>query len=160
MRIFHVTSSASAVAIIKRGIFYPASDHPLNNDNGLNCFRYRSGYQMRQNFVGEGARLILEWSGPVVITHPDVSPPLPTDVLHDQYPWRCFIRGGTKFQFLRVLGIHFAKGEIDSVLDFPSWHQFLPAALKNALARRVRLRFLHSLRNKYRNNSLFLVVIG
>lgn len=160
MRIFHITSPASAVAIVERGTFYPVSNHPLNNDNGLNCFCYKPGYWMGQYFEGEGARLILEWFGPVAVTHPDTSPPLPTDVLHDQHPWRCFIRGGTKAQFLRVISIHFAKGTIDSILNLPSWHRFLPAAIQNNLARRARLSFLRVLRDKYRNSPLFLAVVG
>lgn len=160
MRIFHITSPASVVAIVESGTFYPVSDHPLNNDNGLNCFCYKRGYRMGQHFEGVGARLILEWSGPVAMTHPGTSPPLPTDMLHDQHPWRCFIRGGTNDQFLRVIGIHFADGAIDSILDLPLWHRFLPAALQDNLSRRAKLRFLQLLRARYRSSQLFLRVVG
>ena len=120
VRIFHITSLARAVAIVESSNFFPVSKHPLNNDNGLNYFCYKPGYRMGQSFEGEGARLVLDWSGPVVVTHPDTSAPLPTDILHDQHPWRCFIREGTTAQFIRIIGIHFAKDEIDSVLDSPS----------------------------------------
>jgi hypothetical protein len=105
VRVFHITSPAGAVAIVDRGIFYPVSNHLLNNDNGLNCFGYRAGYRMGQHFEGEGARLILEWSGPVAVTHPDTSPPLPPNVLHDQHPWRCFVRGGSTPSFLRIVAV-------------------------------------------------------
>lgn len=160
VHIFHITSIARAVAIIESGTFHPASKHPLNNDNGLNCFCYKPGYRMGQCFEGEGAWLILEWSGQVVVTHPNTSPPLLTDVLHDQHPWRCFIRGGTKAQFVRVVGVRFAKSEVNSFLEPPSWHQLLPGSIRNKFARRAKLDFLRSLRDNYRSSSLHLSVVG
>lgn len=160
LRVYHITSIASAVAIIESGTFHPASKNPLNNDNGLNCFLYKPGYWMGQIFEGEGARLILEWTGQMVETHPDTSPPLPPDVLHDQHPWRCFIRGGTKTHFVRVIGVRAAKSEVDSFLEPPSWHQLLPTSMRKKFARRAKLDFLHSLRDKYRSCSLYLSVVG
>lgn len=160
MRIFHITSPSRAVAIVDSGIFYPVTDHPLNNDNGLNCFCYRAGYRMGQCFEGEGAKLILEWSDPVAITHPDTSPPLQTDVLHDQHPWRCFIRGGSAPNLLRVVGIQFAKDAVDSLIEIPAWHSWLPASPRNSLRRRLRLDFLRSLRGKYSSKALHLSVVG
>lgn len=160
MRIFHITSPCNAVAIVESGIFYSSSDQPLNNDNGLNCFCYKSGYQMEQCFEGEGAQLVLDWCGPVVVTHPQTSPPLAPNVLHDQHPWRCFVRGGTNAQLLRVVDIRFAKENIGALVASPSWYRFLPAAIRNKLERRRRHGFLRSLRSKYRNADLFLKVVG
>lgn len=160
MRVYHITSPAKAVNIVKQGVFYPASDHPLNNDNGLNCFGYRAGYTLGQCFEGTGAKLILEWSGPVAITHLNTSPPLPSDVLHDQYPWRCFIRGGSTPEFLRIVDIHFEKGAIDSLLDFPGWHCYLPTQIARSLQRLQKLRFLKAIRTTYRSKALSLRVVG
>ena len=158
MRIFHITSPERAVAIVQSGTFYPVSTAPLNNDNGLNCFSYSRNYRMGQYFEGEGARLICEWSGPVAVTHQDTAPPLRIDVLHDQHPWRCFIRGGSNPGFLRVVDIRFDEGNIDSLLDLPSWQRWLPRVLRKNLKRRAKLDFLRTLRDRYRNKSLFLEV--
>ena len=160
MRIYHLTSPARALAIVNSGIFYPASRHPLNNDNGLNCFSYRPGYRIGQCFGGEGARVILEWSGPVAVTHPDTSPPLQPNVLHDQHPWRCFVRGGSSSGFLRIVAVYFEKGALDSLVAIPFWHRYLPKLLANALYRRCKLNFLLAFRAKFRTKLLCLGVAG
>ncbi len=160
MRISHYTSPNSATEIIRSGIFYPASTHPLNNDNGLNCFRKGQRYWPGQYYEGFGAKLILEWSGPIVFTDKNTSPPLPTDVLHDQHPWRCFIRGGTSAKYLRVANVRFEKGEIDTLLEFPSFYRLLPTTLREKMKRRGRLRFLLSLRDLYRSKNLSVTVVG
>lgn len=160
VRIFHITSPTCALAIVESGIFYPASTHRLNNDNGLNCFDARPGYRMGQCFEGVGARLVLEWNGPVVATHPNTSPPLTPDLLHIQHPWRCFIRGGTNKQLLRVVGIQFSEDALGAVLEAPDWHSFLPTCMRDRLNRRTKLNFFRSLRNRYRNNRLYLQVNG
>lgn len=160
MRIFHITSAEEAISIVKCGVFYPVSVAPLNNDNGLNCFSNSRSYCMRQCFEGQGARLICVWSGPVTITHHNTAPPLQIDVLHDQAPWRCFIRGGSNPQFLRVVNIHFDKGKIIPLLHLPAWHRWLPLVIRTTIERRAKLDFLRALRDRYRNNLLFLRVAG
>src|SRR5690554_3578716 len=130
MRIFHITSPERAVAIVQSGIFYPVTTAPLNNDNGLNCFGYHRYYRMGQSFEGEGARLVCEWLGPVEVTHQNTAPPLRIGVLHDQHPWRCFIRGGSNPRLLRVVDVRIDEGKIDSLLNIPSWQQWLPHALR------------------------------
>jgi hypothetical protein len=160
VRVFHITSPARALAIVENGIFHPASTNRLNNDNGLNCFDDQPGYQMGQRFEGKGARLLLEWRGPVVVTPLNASPPLAPNLLHNQHPWRCFIRGGTNKQYLRVIGIQFSKDALSSIFETPAWHRFLPAAMRDGLNRRMKLNFFRALRNKYRSNHLYLGVKG
>lgn len=130
MRIYHITSPQNAVAIIENNIFYPASNHQLNNDNGLNGFCYKRIYMKRQCFEGVGAKLILEWSGPIEDTDMNTPPPLPPNILHIQNPWRCFIRGGTDAQYIRIVGVLFYDDQLDSILALPSWHCLLPQTIK------------------------------
>lgn len=160
MRLYHFTSASNAKAIMDSGKFKPASLHPLNNDNGLNCFAFRSGYRLGQCFEGTGARLVMEWNGPVETTNQNVSPPLAPDVLHDQHPWRCFVRGGSKTGTLFMTAIRFDKETVDAMVPIPGWHEHLPQCLQRSLYRRARLRLLKALRLKYRNVRLPLEVLG
>jgi hypothetical protein len=160
MRVFHITSPERAVSIVKSGTFYPLSTAPLNNDNGFNCFSNSRSYCNRQYFEAKGARLICEWSGPMTTTNQNTMPPLQIDVLHDQLPWRCFIRAGSNPQFLRVVDIFFDEGEINTLLHEPAWHRWLPCSIRKSLKRRAKLDFLRELREAYRNKLLFLKVTG
>jgi hypothetical protein len=159
MRIFHITSPSDALSIVECGVFYPFSENRLNNDNGLNCFDSRPNY-WNNLCEGYGARLILEWTGPVEVTHRDTRPPLKTDVLHNQHPWRCFIRGGTGARYLRVVGIRFSPGEVNALVPVTSWYRWLPEWLKKRIFRKFKLAFYRDLRNRLRTNKLHLRVHG
>jgi len=160
MRLYHFTSASQAQAIMESGKFNPASQHPLNNDNGLNCFAFRSGYRLGQCFEGTGAKLIMEWTGPIVTTNQNASPPLAPDVLHDQHPWRCFVRGGSKTGLLFMTAIRFDKETIDAMVPTPNWHKHLPQFLQRPLYSRARLELLKAIRRKYRNVRFPLEVCG
>jgi hypothetical protein len=159
MRLFHITSPSDALSIVECGVFYPVSEHRLNNDNGLNCFDSRPNY-WNNRCEGYGARLLLEWTGPVEVTHRDTPPPLKTEVLHDQHPWRCFIRGGTSARYLRVVGIRLSPREVNSLVLVPGWHQWLPARMKKRLFRKYKLAFFRRLRNRLRTHQLHVRVHG
>lgn len=159
MRLYHITSPGAAVSIVRTGRFYAAGTTPLNNDNGLNCLAFRVGYRLDQHFEGVGANVILEWTGPTSVTSQDAYPPLAVDVLHDQFPWRCFIRGGSNATYLRVVRIKFAKGEVDTLLELPSWYGYLPQKIKRSLIRRDKLGLLRWLRSRYIAQPLMLTVI-
>lgn len=158
MRLFHITSPLSAIKIVKQGRFNPLSSA---GDNGLNCFcGDKTLYNMKQCFEGEGARLILEWSGAVENTNPYTSSsPLQIDILHIQLPWRCFIPSGTNEKYIRVIGIYFSKDELNSVIESPSWYKYLPAAVETRLIRRNKLILIRELRQRYRKSDLFLKII-
>jgi hypothetical protein len=160
MRLYHITSPESAMAVMDSGKFYPASTYRLNNDNGLNCFSFKPGYRLGQRFEGEGAKIILEWTGPVAITHQDTSPPLLTDILHDQFPWRCFVRGGSNPNHLRMVAIRFDNRIVDDMIHVPRWHKILPEMLRSSLYRRAKLMQLRDIRTNYRNGNRTLEVIG
>lgn len=160
LRLYHITSPENAMSIMNSGKFYPVSNHPLNNDNGLNCFSFKQGYRLGQCFENTGAKLIMEWTGEVSATSPNTSPPLSVDILHDQFPWRCFIRGGSNKRHLRIVAIRFEKGKIDDMIRKPLWHKVLPQKLRASLYRRAKLSEIIALRRKYRNGSQLLEIIG
>ena len=154
MRLYHITSPNCALKIIDSGRFIPASRHPLNNDNGLNCFAFVPGFQMGQKFEQEGARIIFEWSGPIALTRLDTSPPLPPSVLHNQHPWRCFVRAVPPNGQLRAIAIRFDKGVFDAMLDRPWWYCLLTRSQQEALCRSKKLVLLQGIRSRYRNKNL------
>ena len=137
-RIFHITSPANAAAIVHSGKFVPVNKDPLNNDNGLNCFPYRAGYQKRQCFGGSGAKLVLEWTGEERETDLFAPLPLDIDVLHDQRPWRCFIRCGSNPNLLRVVSVWFYKE--DQPIKTPDWYSALPISPRKFLRKLWKMR--------------------
>lgn len=137
-RIFHITSPANAAAIVHSGKFEPHSKDPLNNDNGLNCFPYRAGYQKGQCFGCSGAKLVLEWTGEEKETPLSEPPPLGINVLHDQRPWRCFIRCGSNPDLLRVVSVRFYKD--DQPIKTPDWHSSLPVSPRKFLRKLWKMR--------------------
>ncbi|WP_288410649.1 hypothetical protein [uncultured Herbaspirillum sp.] len=160
VRLYHITSPENALSILDSGKFHPVSTHPLNNDNGLNCFSFKPGYRLGQCFTDTGAKVVMEWSGKVFTTHPDESPPLPVDILHDQFPWRCFIRGGSNSAYLRIVAVRFDKGKIDNLIYVPQWYKALPKPLRVVLYRRKKLLKLRSIRQKYQHGRQHLEVLG
>lgn len=157
--VYHITSPESALSIVKCGIFYPISNMNLNNDNGLNCFSFRKGYWLGQCVERSGAKIVLEWTGDVKETHPNSYPPLDRNVLHDQHPWRCFIRAGSDSSKLRLVRIDFNKELLDEYIcsqhRFPQW---FPDRLKKIKIRKSKLIFFRSLRDRYRNSELNITI--
>lgn len=157
MRVYHITSPGAAVSIVRSGIFNPSTNFLEDQDNGLNCLPYHVGY-LSQGFGGTGAKVILEWTGPISVTPETTYPPLAMNVLHDQLPWRCFIRGGSNPAFLRVVRIKFDKGGVDTLIQVPSWYAYLPRNIKRPLIRRHKLALLRWLRSRYSAQPLMLTV--
>ena len=160
IRLYHITSPDMAMQIMDSGKYHPVSIALLNNDNGLNCFAFKRGYWQGQCIENTGAKIIFEWSGLVSITHPDTAPPLDIDILHDQIPWRCFVRAGTSSDHLRLLAIRFDKGVIDDMTNLNFWQQFLPDTIQKSLRRRLKLQLLKSIRSNYRNQNKLLKVVA
>lgn len=160
MQVYHITSQDSAASIIKSGRYYPVSTNPLNNDSGLNCFCFNQSYNLNQCFGGVGAKIVFDWTGPYQITLPSTPPPLSQNMLHDQSPWRCFIRGGVTHMNLRVVRVLFASGALDDGLLFPSWYGLLPAPIRRKMARRHKRNFLLLLRRQYRGQVRYVEIVG
>lgn len=88
----HITSLESAISIILSGRYHPFQSHPTLTDSGLNAFIVDSIPNLRQEFGGVGARLLLNWNGPVEKRN---NFPLPPNVLCTDMPWRVVVPLGT-----------------------------------------------------------------
>lgn len=157
MRIYHITSPASAISILESGKFRPTSDNPLNFDSGLNSFRFSAVYQGGQN-IRSGARLVMEWAGPVVVG-PAGAFQMAPGTLYDQYPWRCFIPNQTIGNMLRIVAIRFDQDEIEDMISIPVWHKLLPEKYRKVLYGKARLTLMLKIRREYRNQNRILHVI-
>lgn len=158
MLVYHLTSVDAALSIVESGVFMPVSQAPLNNDAGLNCFAFRPGYRLGQWFEGEGAKLVLKWSGPVASTHPDTAPPLPPNALHDQHPWRCFVPRQSDPDLLRVIRVEFDAEALNNAIPLAGWQRFLPARLRERLKRAKKKRLLVNVRRLCRAKPLYLQI--
>ena len=93
MKIVHVTSIGSALAIMRSRVFLPASPDPLNGDAGLNGLELSRSHECNDWWLtGTGARLPFEWGGPV---DNSTTVPLAPNVLHDDMPYRVVVPAGT-----------------------------------------------------------------
>jgi len=75
MRLFHIASPGATVAIFRSDRVKSMTAHPLNNDNGPNCFNYHPGFRFSQACEGIGASVLREWTGPVMTMPENVPPP-------------------------------------------------------------------------------------
>lgn len=134
MKLYHITDPAIAEKLIVERIFIPGGKGEFNNDNGMNLFSFKAGYRKSQYFEHEGVKLIVKWERNCVIkTHQNTSPPLKGNVLHYQYPWRCFVRDNGENKNLRVLGV------------LPQDDEIFDSFLTNQKSKIVKYPFLRTL---------------
>ena len=157
MRIYHITSLECLTSILREGVYVPKSLNPYDNDNGLNCFPFTKGFKLNQSFGGQGVILVLKWTGSIVNTHMSSPPPLKNGCLHQQPPWRCFIRGPIGPNDLKVVNVKFSRWALEEYLS-PSWYLHLPTFLKRRLVRKSKLTFIVNLRRLYRTQQCYLQV--
>lgn len=102
--LFHVTSVERAISIIISQRFEPFDSSPAALDSGLNAGIVGEPLSS-QKFEHHGAKLIMEWSGPVIKGAISDNPfPLPIDTLYNALPWRVVVSHGTT-QYLRAVDI-------------------------------------------------------
>ncbi|MBF8643704.1 MULTISPECIES: hypothetical protein [Pseudomonas] len=102
--LFHVTSIERARSIIASQQFKPADHAPHLSDSGLNA-GIVGELLASQQYEHYGAKLIMEWSGPVINGAISDNPfPLPIDTLYNALPWRVVVSQGTT-QYLRAVDI-------------------------------------------------------
>lgn len=159
MVVFHITSLQSAINILETGTFHAYSRALLNNDNGLNCFKSGESGNFTQCFKSDEdkdvrAILSFRWKGKIIDTDQDTYPPLKINVLHNQLPWRCFIRVGTDSELIRAANIKIGTLSDDYL---PFWGKSLPESLKNKLKRKKKLRLLLKLKKLVNKNESILI---
>lgn len=161
IRIFHITSIEAAESILAKRQFFAVCRSPYNFDSGLNCFGYQGQFRLGQYYEGTGARLILDWSGPVEVydekTHKQV--PIGKSVLFDMRPWKYLIPVGASKEYLRVVGVRFEKDAIDNYLPIPRWLHILPVSYQIRFRRKQKLEYLRAIRRYFRNSPLNLNVV-
>lgn len=121
IKLSHITSLHSAVSIIRTGRFNPVSQDPLCADAGINSFIDGREANLDQHFEEVGARLILNWHGPVQLPG---NFPLQTDVLYDYGPWRAFIPVGSQ-RYLNVASLECSPGGWADLETVSSWTRSL-----------------------------------
>jgi hypothetical protein len=123
MKIWHETDPAVALEIMRTGIFRGKS---VESDNGLNAYPVDEKERLyTQNQAAfKGAKMIFEWSGPVLVTPAENLMPWHGGTLYDEQYHRLFIPCGT-YSGLRLVGIELLGNrrwddEI-STPSFPAW---------------------------------------
>ena len=147
MIVHHITSIESALSILRSGVFRPKAIDPADGDNGLNLLDVRPGY-WRQEIESTQCKIVFECSLPVVQTSTGSPNPLASGVLHDQHPWRMFIRGPIPQCSLRVTHVLMRDWAINEYLNGRTrglWPSFA-----SAIRKRQKLRLLREFRSLYR----------
>jgi hypothetical protein len=90
--IVHETDLMSAISIINSGHFIPCYNDVGAGDSGLNALICGAPQNRGQNIEGRGAKIYLQWDGPVRIGG---LPPLEQNMLHDYGAWRAVVPYGT-----------------------------------------------------------------
>jgi len=144
MRIFHITSPEAAYEIVRTGTFRPTYCNSYGADAGLNCFPYKNKeeYCLGQAYTGNGAMLILEWSGAIRQISKDKNPPPITNILYNQTPWRCFIRYKTDPKLIKIIGIEFIGDAANDLVRQTFWQKYLPSRLAKPLFERKKNQIL------------------
>lgn len=117
----HITSLASALAIMRSLTFHPIQ--PDGGDAGLNGLAVdRRPARTRQHFEGLGVYLFFEWSGPIwkwddLTDGHRTWDPQP-NILIDQMPFRVFVPNGT-MRHLTLTGLEVKPEAWEEQLEFP-----------------------------------------
>lgn len=153
---YHRTSPDAACSIASKKIFYSCT---MLSDHGLNGYQQHQAIN-RQTTEGQGAEIVLEWTGPVK----EVSIDIPVnkmdfDTLYIQERWRMFVRAPFNKELLKVKNIRF-KESLDSYIHYPNWYKafYIPKALQTSLLRKKKLEELKKIRAKYIGQELFLEI--
>lgn len=156
MIVYHITGVGNALSILRSGIFNPHSLLPTNGDNGLNSFDHRVGYTV-QRYKSQQCIIFFDCSLPYSVTSVNTPNPLPPGVLHDQYPWRMFIRGPINKLCLRITNVRIRKWAIDEYLS-ETEPSLVPSFIIRLFYRKRRLRLLTELRSLYRSKPAYIEV--
>lgn len=157
MIVYHITGVGNVLSILMSGIFQPYSFNPMIGDNGLNLFDDRPGYNAGQQFPSQQCIIFFKCSLPISVTGPSVPNPLPAGILHDQHPWRMFIRGPIGNSSLRVTHVRIRNWAIDEYLE-QTQPQNLPSFILSRFYRRWRFHLLSELRSLYRAQPAYIQV--
>ena len=150
MIVFHITSIQGALSILRSGLFHPKSGDAADGDNGLNLLDSRNGYMAGQMFASQQCIIFFECRLPLIKTSTGAKNPLASGVLHDQHPWRMFIRGPIGRCSLRVTHVRIRDWAINEHMDNTSPRR-LQSFIVDLLRRKRRLRLLKELRSLYRS---------
>lgn len=165
MKFYHQTSPGIALEVINTKLFDSCK---LPDDHGLNGYvdiKQVNG----QTLENVGAELVLRWLGDVEEINSDeiqVSQ-MRKNVLYSQFNqtefympkkrWREFVPAPLNEDLLQILNIRFLnENKIDQFIHYPWWCKFVPRVFRRNLERRVKLKFIKNLRDKYVNNKLFI----
>lgn len=165
MKFYHQTSPGIALHLINTQVF---SSCLIEGDHGLNG--YTDLKQVNgQTLENVGAELVLKWLGDVEEVNADeiqVSD-MRANVLYSQFiqtefympkkRWREFVPAPMGEDLLQIVNIRFLNSnKIDQFIHYLWWYKFVPRVFRINLERRVKLKFIKNLRDKYVNNKLFL----
>ena len=93
MMIWHETTPRLALKILRSGEFW---GNRMDSENGMNAYPLAPG--AKQYYPGQahqkGAKMIFEWSGPLVTVTAYTPAPLSDGALFDEAPHRLFLRYG------------------------------------------------------------------
>lgn len=118
LHLFHITSLERLVSIVRKGRYIPAYSKPAASDSGLNAGIVDQPLT-EQHFEARGARLILEFDGPLVKFE---NFPLEVGSVYDNLPWRVIVPHGTK-EGLTMTGCVLDQNIvwIDLISEPPCW---------------------------------------
>lgn len=157
MIIRHHTSLAIALKILRECRFTPKSNSPTDADNGLSAFARGEKFK-RQEIENTGVVIGLEWRGGSVVTSQWAQHPLAPNVLHDQRPWRYFIRGPVSPQLLKVAYVRVSRAALESHIKGTLSSSPRRILLWRFSERKHKLRLLQDLRKAYRSQPCFIEV--